>query len=125
MNVATWVVLAADMHKDMLDLAFSFVVGLAAGAAYLAALWLTVRWFTRGALAPIGLLVSAAIRIALLLVVLFWIMDGQSARLFAALAGFLLVRIATARSIRTDGGRRAGAPGTATTPEVRDATDAR
>ena len=116
---------AAGKQMDIFELALSFVVGLAAGAVYFAALWLTVRWLVRGGVAPIWLFASAVIRLAFLIGVLFWIMDGHLTRLFAALAGFLLVRIATTWPIRARGRRRAQEPGTATTPEANDATDPR
>ena len=79
---------------DVFNLALSFVVGLAAGGVYFAGLWLTVRGFAGGRLAPGWLMVSAVIRLAFLVAVLAWIMDGHLGRLFAALAGILLVRFA-------------------------------
>ena len=108
----------------MLDLMLAFAVGLAAGIAYFAALWLMVRWFTRGSLAPTWLLVSAAVRLALLIAVLFWIMDGRVERLLAALGGFFLVRFVALW--RTRAARRQGRKMTAgpARPEAGDATDA-
>jgi F1F0 ATPase subunit 2 len=88
---------------DIASLALAFVVGLAAGVAYFAALWLTLRWFTRKSPSPAWLLAGAAIRLALLMGVLFWTTDGQIERLVAALAGFFLVRFVALRRMRSDG----------------------
>jgi F1F0 ATPase subunit 2 len=88
---------------NILDIAFSFVVGLAMGALYFGALWLTVSRFTHGGMAPAWLLVSAVIRLACLVGVLFWIAGGQVSRLLAALAGFLLVRFVVTWPIRSRG----------------------
>jgi len=110
---------------DIFGLALSFAVGMAAGAAYFAALWLTVRWLARGKLAPAWLLGSAVIRLALLIGVLFWVMNGQADRLLVALAGFLLVRFATVWPIRASQKSSAEAPATASAPEASDANDAR
>jgi F1F0 ATPase subunit 2 len=106
------------------DLALSFIVGLAAGAAYFAALWFTVRWLTAGRLALVWLLASAVIRVALLIGVFFWIMDGHLDRLFAALMGFLLVRLAATWPVRMGGRRHAKRQGTVPKPEATDASDA-
>lgn len=91
------------MPIDIAALALAFVVGLAAGAAYFAALWLTLRWFTRNSPSPAWLLLGAAIRLALLMGVLFWAADGQVERLVAAVAGFFLVRVVTLRRMRGAG----------------------
>jgi F1F0 ATPase subunit 2 len=109
---------------NIAELTLSFVVGLTAGAAYFAALWLTVQRLTRDRLSPVWLLLSAAVRLAFLIGVLFWIMDGQLDRLFAALAGFLLIRFAAIWPIRMSK-HRAREPAAITTPEAADATDAR
>jgi F1F0 ATPase subunit 2 len=108
-----------------LDLVLSFIVGLAAGAVYFGALWLTVRWVTRGDLAPAWLLVSAAVRLAFLMGVLFWIMDGQIDRLAAALVGFLLVRLGAIWPLRRNRDVRARKSGPTIGTEVSDAADPR
>lgn len=86
---------------DIPGLTLAFVVGLAAAGAYFAALWVTIRWFTRHAPSPAWLLVGAAIRLALLIGVLFWVTDGQIERLVAALAGFFIVRFVALRRMRS------------------------
>ena len=93
---------------DIPGLVLASAVGLAAGGAYFAALWLTIRWFTQHSPSPAWLLVGAAIRLALLIGVLLWVTDGQVERLFAALAGFFLVRFVALR--RGRGGRQAPTP---------------
>lgn len=110
---------------NVFDLALAFAVGLAAGGVYFAALWLTVRWLADGRLAPAWLLVSAVLRLAFLIGILFWIMDGQADRLLAALAGFLLVRFAAIWPMRGRRTRGATGSGSAPTPEASDATDTR
>jgi F1F0 ATPase subunit 2 len=108
---------------SFMDLALSFFAGSAAGAAYLGALWLSVRAVTRGGLSPAWLLVSAVVRLAFLLGALFWIMGGQISRLFAALVGFTLIRLAaTWPGRRVE--QRASRPRAASDREAGDAVDA-
>lgn len=107
---------------DFFGLMFSFCVGLASGLAYFAALWLTIRWFTQRAVSPAWLLVSAAVRLAFLIGVLFWIMDGQIEKLLAALAGFFLVRFVALRRGRAAARRIGDIP---VRSEASDAADAR
>lgn len=109
---------------DILALTPPLFVGMAAGAVYFAALWLTVSMVTAGSLGPAWLLVSALTRLALLVGVLFWIMDGQIDRLLAALAGFLAVRVATLWRIRPNKRLSQGKAATAAAPEGNDATNA-
>jgi F1F0 ATPase subunit 2 len=113
------------MNVNVVDIALSFAAGMAAGGAYFAALWLTVRWLTRYRLAPAWLLVSAVVRLAFLIAILFWIMDNDVTKLFAALAGFLVVRLAATWRARFGGDLNRGGLSKITTPEVIDATDPR
>jgi len=107
------------------DLLLAFAAGLAAGSAYFMALWLTIRWFTQRTASPSWLLASAAIRLALLIGVLLWIMDGQIEKLFAALAGFLLVRFVALRRGRAAGRQEPNMTAIPAGSEASDATDAR
>ena len=110
---------------DIFALTLPFIVGMAVGAVYFAALWLTVSRVTAGSLAPAWLLVSAVFRLALLIGVLFWIMDGQLNRLLAALVGFLLVRFAAIWQARMRKRENQRTTETAAMPEGSDATNAR
>lgn len=105
------------------DLVLSFVAGAAAGAVYLAALWLCIRAVVHGGLSPAWLLASAILRLGALLGALFWIMHGDATRLIAALAGFVMVRLAATwpRPSIDQAARRSRA---ATHREERDAADA-
>lgn len=80
-----------------------FLAGMALGAAYLAALWLTVRRLPRVQNPALWLIAGAALRLAILLPALLWIMDSQWQRLLACVLGFVLVRVAILAWFRTAG----------------------
>lgn len=109
---------------DALDLILRFAGGLVAGAAYYLALWLMVRWFTRRSAAPAWLLLGAAVRLALLMGALFWIMGGRPEGLAAALAGFFVVRLAALRWGRSAVHAPPSVGASPRVPESRDAADA-
>jgi len=110
---------------NVFDIVFSFLVGLAAGAVYFAVLWLTVRWLVHNRWAPAWLLISTAGRLLFLIAVLFWIMDNDVTKLFATLAGFLVVRFAATRPPRSGADRDRRGLSNSTTPEAVDAADPR
>lgn len=110
---------------DAFSLMLCFTAGLAAGAIYFAALWLTIGWFTRQSASPAWLLLGTAIRLALLIGALYWITDGQVERLLAALAGFFLVRFIALRWSRTAGRPHRSATIVSAASENSDAADAR
>ncbi len=74
-----------------------FAVGLALGAGYAAMLWITVRRLPRMRYPAIGLLGSAALRVALPLAGLFLVMDGRWERLLIGLLGFAVARFVATR----------------------------
>jgi|GEM_PF-1742107 len=84
---------------DPLALALAFVLGGAAGAGYLALLWLAVRQL-KDARRPVPALLSGMVcRIALLLAAFWLLTAGDPLGLAAALAGFLALRIVVTRVI--------------------------
>lgn len=85
------------MGIDTLDLASVFAVGLALGAGYAALLWVTVRRLPRMRYPAIGLLGSAALRVALPLAGLYLVMDGRWERLLIGLLGFAVARFVATR----------------------------
>jgi F1F0 ATPase subunit 2 len=109
---------------QILDLALAFIGGMAAGAVYFAALWLTVHRFTHVRFAAVWLLASALLRIAALVGFLLWLSDGDLGRLLAAMAGFVLVRVAATWTVGLDRRGGVGVPRKPTS-EASDAPDAR
>jgi len=84
---------------DPRALALAFALGGAAGAGYLALLWLAVRQLRDARRPVLTLLSGMAFRIALLLAA-FWLLSaGDPLGLGAALAGFLTLRIVVTRVI--------------------------
>jgi F1F0 ATPase subunit 2 len=74
------------------------LVGGALGAIFFGGLWWTVRFSLTAANPGLWLLVSFVLRMAALLAAFYVICRIQPLGLIAALAGFLLVRVAAARS---------------------------
>lgn len=93
--------LALAMPLDPAALALAFGFGLLAGAAYLASLWVSVRRLGTSAAPLPRLLLGAALRIALLVGAIFVVMDGEWQLMLAALAGFIVMRIAVTTWART------------------------
>lgn len=88
------------MTADPASLALAFLAGLALGAAYMMALWHTVRRLGRAQNPVLALIGGAALRIAVLMSLFYLVMDGSWERLLACLAGFVLVRAAVTRWAR-------------------------
>jgi F1F0 ATPase subunit 2 len=86
---------------DWLILALFFLIGMLLGGLYFAALWSTLRKM-QASRHPLRLLaVSLLLRMAVLLVAFYLILDdGQWERLAAALPGFLLARAIALRRSR-------------------------
>lgn len=74
------------------EITISFTVGLIIGAAYFIGLWFTVRRLTVSGLTPSWFIISAVVRLAALIGVLFWFMDGHAEKLLAAVAGVIAAR---------------------------------
>ncbi|OPY88010.1 MAG: N-ATPase, AtpR subunit [Smithella sp. PtaU1.Bin162] len=69
-----------------------FAAGLALGLLYFRALWMTVCRLTESPRPVRLLMVSFAVRLMLLVLCLYFIMDGYAERLCAAVAGFIVAR---------------------------------
>ncbi len=78
----------------MTEMLAAFAFGLLVGAVYLALLWFAVRGLAASPSPLPRLLVGAALRIALVVLALVFVLDGDGLRLLAGVAGFLAMRIA-------------------------------
>ncbi len=96
--------------SDAWALVVPFLVGLALGVAYFGGLWLVVRRLPALAAPALWLVISAALRLSLILVGIYLVMDGRWERLAAAVAGLLVVRTAALGAARRGLGRPACAP---------------
>ena len=85
------------MGFEIVGLTSVFAAGLALGAGYAAMLWVTVRRLPRMRYPAIGLLGSAALRVALPLAGLYLVMDGRWERLLIGLLGFAVARFVATR----------------------------
>lgn len=84
----------------MLTLAPYVIFGALAGTAYLGALWLTVARLNRMRRPLLVFGASAVMRIAIILGVFGWVASLGWDKLFAALGGFVLLRIAAIASLQ-------------------------
>jgi len=69
-----------------------FAAGLALGAFYFLGLWQTLKRLPRTQHRAGLILISFAVRLAVVLAVLFFLMDGRWERAAAAMIGFVLMR---------------------------------
>ena len=69
-----------------------FMAGLALGALYFISLWETVRRLERTGGGARLLAISFAVRLAIILTVFFFLMNGHWERLAAAMIGFVVIR---------------------------------
>lgn len=76
----------------MTSLLLSFAGGLVLGAAYLAALWFTVRRIATARRPGLWLFVSAVVRVTLLLAGFYWLSQGRWQGIVASLFGFIVAR---------------------------------
>ena len=93
------------MNIDIAHLVLAATAGLVFGAIYFASLWLTVSQFVTARRPALLLLGSVILRLGLLAVGLFWIMDGHWERLLACVIGFVVAR-RLARYVTMCGGPR-------------------
>lgn len=84
---------------EIATIIFSLLAGAGLGLVYFLGLWATVRRLPTLRWAPLWLLVSLFVRLAILLGGLYWIGGGDWRRFVAALAGIVLVRLALTRRI--------------------------
>lgn len=89
------------MNEDPIYLVTTFAAGLVLGAVYLTALWLVVQRLSRSQHPGLWLLGSAVVRIGLLLAAWYGVSGGQWQGVLACLLGFILVRFAATRLVRT------------------------
>lgn len=85
--------------KDLPILIAAFFAGAALGLLYFLGLWATVRRVAAMRRGSPWLVGSFVLRLAVLLVGLYWIGAGDWRRFVAALAGIFLVRLALTRRI--------------------------
>lgn len=83
----------------ILSLAAYGAAGAMLGGVYFFLLHRTVRTFTQGG-SPLGAVSLTAARLALAVLVFWWIVQAGAVALLAALAGFVAARIAAARVVR-------------------------
>lgn len=69
-----------------------FMAGLALGALYFISLWETVRRLERTGGGARLLAISFVVRLAIILIVFFFLMNGHWERLAAAMIGFVVIR---------------------------------
>ncbi|MFZ1038100.1 MAG: ATP synthase subunit I [Smithella sp.] len=69
-----------------------FMAGLALGALYFISLWETVRRLERTGGGAHLLAISFVVRLAIILIVFFFLMHGHWERLAAAMVGFVVIR---------------------------------
>jgi F1F0 ATPase subunit 2 len=69
-----------------------FMAGLALGALYFISLWETVRRLERTEGGARLLAISFVVRLAIILTVFFFLMNGHWERLAAAMIGFVVIR---------------------------------
>lgn len=85
----------------------AFFCGLALGAGNLGVLWLVLRRLPALPCPTFWLMTSAALRMTLVLLGFYWIMDGHWPLLLASLFGFIVIRVVTTSWLRTIGTHRA------------------
>jgi len=74
-----------------------FAAGLALGAAYLAGLWSTVRILGRAKKPMVTLILSSALRIAVVVALVIVLYGDDLRKLFAMIVGFIVARFAGTR----------------------------
>lgn len=83
--------------NDAVTLTTALVAGAGLGLLYFLGLWETVRRLSLLRWAPLWLLASLVLRLAILLGGLYWIGAGDWRRFVAALGGVILVRLLLTR----------------------------
>lgn len=85
--------------SDALRLTLALAAGAGLGLLYFLGLWQTVRRLPTLPWAPLWLLASLALRLAILLGGLYWIGAGDWRRFVAGLGGVVLVRLLLTRHL--------------------------
>lgn len=87
--------------NDMLILVLTFMSGMILGVLYFSGLWFTVQYIHHGKHPTFWLVTSLILRMTLLLTAFYLILSyGHWGHLLAALAGFVIFRIFSTRSMR-------------------------
>ena len=82
------------------EILVALLAGLTLGAAYMTALWTSVRRLGQARNPALALIGGAVLRLAVLMGAFYLVMDGSWERLLACLAGFVAVRVAVTRWAR-------------------------
>ncbi len=98
--------------NDLPGMMLAMAVGLAMGAVYFGGLWLTLQRLPTSSSPGLLMAVSYIVRLGLILVSLYLVMDGRWERALAFMVGFTVVRIITSRRwAKEDKGKSASADG--------------
>jgi F1F0 ATPase subunit 2 len=81
------------------NLLLAVLSGVGLGGIYFGGLWLSVRRVARLERPALFMIGSFVLRTMVVLIGFYLIMDGQSQRLLAALAGFALARVVLVRAL--------------------------
>ncbi|MGR9099662.1 MAG: N-ATPase subunit AtpR [Gammaproteobacteria bacterium] len=87
------------MTEGLLYFAPAFLAGMILGIFYFGVLWLTVRRLTRYQHPSLWFVASFLFRNAVAAAGFYLVMAGDWRRLFAALAGFILIRVVIVRRV--------------------------
>lgn len=102
--------------NDFTALLPAFGAGAALGLFYFYGLWYTVRRLQSARWAPLWLLGSGVLRMAVLVVGLYYLGGGDWRRLLAALVGIVLVRLLLTTRIGKPHPPQSGGAGEGSTP---------
>lgn len=87
---------------DATELLMALLAGVGLGLGYFGGLWLTVRRLPDAKRPEVLSLSSLMLRLGLVVLGFYLLMDGHWERLLASVAGFLLARTALVRRLRPD-----------------------
>jgi len=85
------------MYEEIFPLVIAFLTGLALGAFYFGGLWLTIRKGKSMDRPAALFFISGLVRLAVVLLCFYLVMQGQWQRLLACLAGFIVMRFVLVR----------------------------
>ena len=95
------------MDIGLIPLLAALAMGIACAALYFFGLWFTIHRIGSSR-RPFGLMVSSfMIRAGLLIMAIYWIMDGHVERLIVCMAAFVLVRNLSVKSVLASASRPA------------------
>jgi len=89
------------MNSSAINLSLAGLAGVALGLFFFGGLWLTVRRIADSKRPALRMLGSFFVRLLVTLCGFHLAMDGNWKRLLACLAGFLMMRLALTRIVRT------------------------